>query len=190
MAAGIVRIIEKTCNKMCDSYCKYPLMDPPEGKNEDWLYEDDSPCCNCPLNNLLYNQETPKPEAESVITLHKFIFQCGEMAKENWPPYQIDMLQRLFGAVIKGCKYDEWELDKKMKSGRLKSYQPQLMNERLKEAINQSGLNCVEIGKRVGLERKSIYAYRDGDTYPNAMILAKLCVVLNVSADYLLFGKE
>ena len=45
--------IEKVKEKMCDSYCKYPCMAPPEGKDEDWLYMDeDSPCNSCPLCDL------------------------------------------------------------------------------------------------------------------------------------------
>ena len=45
--------LEKIHNQMCDSYCKYPSMKPPEGKDSDWLTEDDdSPCVTCPLNRL------------------------------------------------------------------------------------------------------------------------------------------
>ena len=39
----------------------------------------------------------------------EFINQCAAMAEENWCPSQVDMLERLFGAVLRGCKYDEWE---------------------------------------------------------------------------------
>ena len=39
----------------------------------------------------------------------EFINQCGAMAEENWLPSQVEMLERLFGAVLNGCKYDEWE---------------------------------------------------------------------------------
>ena len=45
--------IEEIIEKICDSYCKYPNMTPPEGKTEDWLFDDDSPCRNCPLNQML-----------------------------------------------------------------------------------------------------------------------------------------
>ena len=44
---------EKLKEKMCSEYCKYPTMEIPEGKDEDWLIEDDdSPCNTCPLNKL------------------------------------------------------------------------------------------------------------------------------------------
>jgi len=37
----------------CNNYCKYPLMDIPEGKDEDWLFnDDDSPCMTCPLSMI------------------------------------------------------------------------------------------------------------------------------------------
>ena len=42
--------IEIIKNTICDEYCKYPYMDIPEGKEEDWfITDDDSPCNNCPL---------------------------------------------------------------------------------------------------------------------------------------------
>lgn len=45
--------LEKAKEQMCDKYCKYPCMTPPEGKDENWLCEDeDSPCHECPLNKL------------------------------------------------------------------------------------------------------------------------------------------
>lgn len=45
--------IEKIAEEICDNYCKYPMQAPPEGKNENWLSEDDaSPCLKCPLNRL------------------------------------------------------------------------------------------------------------------------------------------
>lgn len=62
-------------------------------------------------------------------------------------------------------------------------------SERLRQAIFDSGMNCVEISKHIDRERKSIYGYMRGDVQPDAYTIAKLCVVLNVSADYLLFGK-
>ena len=51
---SIVKILEKTVEEICDSYCKYPLMTPPEGKSSNWLNESmDSPCNDCPLLKLL-----------------------------------------------------------------------------------------------------------------------------------------
>jgi len=52
LAEYIQHEFEEICQEMCDKYCKYPEMEPPEGKGCDWLYEDDSPCQKCPLNRL------------------------------------------------------------------------------------------------------------------------------------------
>lgn len=62
--------------------------------------------------------------------------------------------------------------------------------DRLSRAIYESGLNCTEIANRVGCDRKSIYSYRDNESNPDVFVVAKLCCVLGVSADYLLFGKK
>jgi len=50
---SITEIIESVKEDICDKYCKYPCMTPPEGKDEDWLTMDkDSPCNTCPLLRL------------------------------------------------------------------------------------------------------------------------------------------
>lgn len=49
---SISEILTETVEAMCSNYCKYPDMPVPEGKNEDWLSEDGSPCETCPLNRL------------------------------------------------------------------------------------------------------------------------------------------
>lgn len=40
--------IEKVKEKMCDEYCKYPE----KVKDKDELYEDNTPCTTCPLNDI------------------------------------------------------------------------------------------------------------------------------------------
>ena len=74
-------------------------------------------CCGCrgtvanPLEvhhlsyGHLYHEETRIYED----LVGEFINQCGAMAEENWLLSQVEMLERLFGAVLHGCKYDEWE---------------------------------------------------------------------------------
>ncbi len=50
---SIVETLELVETEICDSYCKFPTMTPPEGKDENWLTEDkDSPCNSCPLRRL------------------------------------------------------------------------------------------------------------------------------------------
>ena len=62
--------------------------------------------------------------------------------------------------------------------------------ERLDALIIESGLNHSEIGNRVGRERKSISAYRNGTSVPDAVVLMKMCAVLNTTPNYLISGKE
>jgi len=45
-------LLDEIIAEMCDNYCKYPLQPIPEGKTEDWLFDADSPCNNCPLNKI------------------------------------------------------------------------------------------------------------------------------------------
>lgn len=71
-----------------------------------------------------------------------------------------------------------------------KHYSPEGFTERLKELWLLSGLTQIEIAQRIGYDRKSIAAWINGDYVPNILALARLCSVFNVSADYLLFGKE
>lgn len=48
----ITEILEEVKEEMCDKYCIYPKQPIPEGKTENGLFEEDSPCNNCPLNQL------------------------------------------------------------------------------------------------------------------------------------------
>ena len=49
----LMDIICEVNQEICDGYCKYPNMPVPEGKDEDWLINDeDSPCISCPFNKL------------------------------------------------------------------------------------------------------------------------------------------
>lgn len=53
MEKSISEQIEEVRDDMCTNYCKWPNEPIPEGKDEDWLLNDeDSPCNNCPLNRL------------------------------------------------------------------------------------------------------------------------------------------
>lgn len=50
----VAGILEQVISDFCDNYCKYPNMPIPEGKNKDWLIEDeDSPCRKCPCERLI-----------------------------------------------------------------------------------------------------------------------------------------
>lgn len=50
---SVSEILEEVKAEMCNDFCKYTAQEPPEGKDEDWLVNDDeSPCGICPLNRL------------------------------------------------------------------------------------------------------------------------------------------
>lgn len=55
--------------------------------------------------------------------------------------------------------------------------------DRLEEALNDANIAKCELARRIGYDRKTLY--RRGAT-PSPMALAKICVQLNVSADWLL----
>lgn len=72
----------------------------------------------------------------------------------------------------------------------VKHYQAEDFSSRLHDAYIKSGLEVTEISNRTKIARSSVYGYMYYGTTPNITALAKLCTVLGVSADYLLFGKE
>lgn len=59
-------------------------------------------------------------------------------------------------------------------------------NERMQQAVNNSNLPTTEIARKCGIDRKVIYRSCYDFYMPNSSNLAKICVVLNVSADWLL----
>lgn len=73
---------------------------------------------------------------------------------------------------------------------RTKRFQPEGFGERLRDLWLESGLTQTEVAKRIGWERKSVSNWIYGDHAPDILALVRLCELFNVSADYLLFGKE
>lgn len=62
--------------------------------------------------------------------------------------------------------------------------------ERLSQAIDDAGVTTRQLCECTGRERKTIYAYKHGDYSPDAVTLARMCCLLKVSADWLLFGTK
>lgn len=60
--------------------------------------------------------------------------------------------------------------------------------DRLNQAMYDRDMSASQLAKLVGMERKTVYTWQWGYTMPNSLILARICNVLGVSADYLLFG--
>jgi len=67
---------------------------------------------------------------------------------------------------------------------------PEGFPERLNEAIDKSGLSNNEIIRRAKCSKTQFYCIRNAEVCPNLMAAARLSVVLGVSLDYLVFGKE
>lgn len=71
----------------------------------------------------------------------------------------------------------------------VKRYAPQEFVERLHNEIYRSGKTLEALAGEVGVARKTLRDYSNGVCMPNSLTLMRLCKALNVSADYLLFGK-
>lgn len=64
-----------------------------------------------------------------------------------------------------------------------------LMHERISSCIDESGMTCTEIAKHLNVNRKTIYAYRNGDRVPDVFVLWRLCELFNVSISWMIEGK-
>ena len=62
--------------------------------------------------------------------------------------------------------------------------------DRLNKAISDIGMSQKQLAEKIGMERKAVSMWANGYSMPNSLILARICKVLNVSADYLLFGER
>lgn len=72
----------------------------------------------------------------------------------------------------------------------VKRYAPPEFAERLGNEIYKSGKTLEVLAGESGVARRTLRDYSNGATMPNSLTLMRLCKALNVSADYLLFGKE
>lgn len=71
----------------------------------------------------------------------------------------------------------------------VKHMQPEGFSQRLYDTYIASGLEVTKISERTGISRSSVYGYMYYGITPHINALAKLCKVLNVTSDYLLFGE-
>lgn len=55
--------------------------------------------------------------------------------------------------------------------------------DRLEEAMVAKGMSKLKLARLIGYDRRTVYRR---DTTPSALAIAKICVQLNVSADWLL----
>lgn len=62
--------------------------------------------------------------------------------------------------------------------------------DRLRYAFYKSGWSIEDMKERTGISRSNFNSYLSGDMLPAIKNLTKICLVLNVSADYLIFGRD
>lgn len=60
------------------------------------------------------------------------------------------------------------------------------LTERLNKAVSESGIGLNELSRRTGIGTHTLRTYFNGEYNPKADNLAKLSIILNVSADWLL----
>ena len=63
-------------------------------------------------------------------------------------------------------------------------------NERITAARKAAGLTQEALGEKLGVSRQAVSKWESGQAVPDLDTVAKLCLALGFSADYLLFGRE
>lgn len=66
----------------------------------------------------------------------------------------------------------------------------QNIQNRLRKAIKESGIPQKEIAALIGVSAQTVSKYMKVDVFPALDTLAKLCAVIDVSADYILGTDE
>lgn len=64
------------------------------------------------------------------------------------------------------------------------------LNERIAFVRRAAGLSQEQLGEQLGVTRQAVSKWESGQTVPDAITISRLCQVLNVSADFVLLGKE
>lgn len=60
------------------------------------------------------------------------------------------------------------------------------IGKKIKEARTAAGIPQKELAERLGVYQKDISRWENGERTPSLEVFAKICVILNVSADELL----
>ena len=61
---------------------------------------------------------------------------------------------------------------------------------RLAQAFYHTDMSQEDFAERIGKSRKTVDLYLTGRSTPDAQVLKRICEVLDVSADWLVFGDE
>ena len=64
------------------------------------------------------------------------------------------------------------------------------LQDRIAAVRKAAGLTQEQLGERVGVTRQAVSKWESGQAVPDALTIARLCEELNVSADYVLLGRE
>lgn len=63
-------------------------------------------------------------------------------------------------------------------------------HNRLIALMDEKHFTGAELARAIEVEKNRIYVWRKGTCYPQMFYLARMCVVFDVSADYLIMGKD
>lgn len=80
------------------------------------------------------------------------------------------------------------ELFKRTLNEAFSGYDIETFEQRLQYILARKGMTQIDLAKQVGCDRKTINRLINGTSKVNIDILKQICSILNVSADYLLFG--
>ncbi len=64
------------------------------------------------------------------------------------------------------------------------------IQQKLREAIESSSISKKELADKLGVNPSTISRYLHDDKFPSLDTLANLCMILDISADYILCLKE
>jgi len=64
------------------------------------------------------------------------------------------------------------------------------LHERIAAVRKIKGLTQEQLGELLGVSRQAVSKWESGQAVPDALTITKLCIELNVSADYVLLGRE
>lgn len=62
--------------------------------------------------------------------------------------------------------------------------------ERLQKAMDDKGINQKELARKIGCDKKAPMTWLQGASTPNVVYFARMCKILGVSAQYMLYGEE
>ena len=62
--------------------------------------------------------------------------------------------------------------------------------DRLDEEISKQNISKMQLAERCGIDKKMLYNPKRSKRYIRLVYFTRICSVLGVSADYLLFGEE